>query len=56
VIVTMVLGLAAAATAAEPVLLNCLVSPDEEAKVPAREAGVLMELLVREGMASAAGR
>jgi multidrug efflux pump subunit AcrA (membrane-fusion protein) len=49
-------GLAGAAWSAgpvraaeEPVLPNCLVAPDEEAKVPAREAGVLVELLVREG-------
>ena len=34
---------------ADPVLEHCLVSLVEEAKVPAREAGVLMELLVREG-------
>jgi multidrug efflux pump subunit AcrA (membrane-fusion protein) len=44
-----VMAAADAAAASEPVLLNCLVSPDEEAKVPAREAGVLVELLVREG-------
>jgi len=44
-------GLAAAGLAAEaePVLERCLVSPVDEAKVPAREAGVLVELLVREG-------
>jgi macrolide-specific efflux system membrane fusion protein len=34
---------------AEPVLERCLVSLVEEAKVPAREGGVLEELLVREG-------
>ena len=45
----------AAASAAEdspgtdPVLQRCLVSLVEEAKVPAREAGVLVELLIREG-------
>jgi len=33
----------------EPVLQRCLVSLVQEAKVPAREAGVLMELAVREG-------
>ncbi|MEI6240615.1 MAG: HlyD family efflux transporter periplasmic adaptor subunit [Planctomycetia bacterium] len=33
----------------DPVLERCLVSLVEEAKVPAREAGVLIELLVREG-------
>lgn len=40
---------AAAADKAEPVLERCLVSLVEEAKVPAREAGVLSQLLVREG-------
>jgi multidrug efflux pump subunit AcrA (membrane-fusion protein) len=34
---------------AEPVLERCLVSLVEEAKVPAREAGVLEQLLIREG-------
>lgn len=34
---------------ADPVLQRCLVSLIEEAKVPAREAGVLVELGVREG-------
>jgi len=33
----------------EPVLKRCLVSLIDEAKVPAREAGVLVELKVREG-------
>ena len=33
----------------EPVLERCLVSLMEEAKVPAREAGVLAQLLAREG-------
>jgi macrolide-specific efflux system membrane fusion protein len=33
----------------EPVLERCLVSVIDEAKVPAREAGVLVELRVREG-------
>ena len=33
----------------DPVLERCLVSLVEEAKVPAREPGVLVELLVREG-------
>jgi len=41
--------LAAAAGQPEPVLERCLVSLVEEAKVPAREAGVLVELRVREG-------
>ena len=43
------LQVAAAADKAEPVLERCLVSLVEEAKVPAREAGVLSQLLVREG-------
>ncbi len=38
-----------AAFAEEPVLERCLVSLVEEAKVPAREPGVLVELTVREG-------
>jgi multidrug efflux pump subunit AcrA (membrane-fusion protein) len=33
----------------EPILANCLVSLVEEAKVPAREAGVLVALDIREG-------
>lgn len=33
----------------EPILSNCLVSLVEEAKVPAREAGVLVSLDIREG-------
>ena len=37
------------ASAAEPVLTRCLVSLVEEARVPAREAGVLVELSVKEG-------
>lgn len=41
--------LAEPAASPEPVLANCLVSLVEEAKVPAREAGVLVELGVREG-------
>ena len=60
VIVGLALGVAAVAGPAraddDPVLLNCLVAPDEEAKVPAREAGVLMELLVREGDGVRAGQ
>lgn len=55
-------GLAAAARAAapdapaaEPVLERCLVSLVEEAKVPAREAGTLVELLAREGDVVAKG-
>ena len=39
----------AAATPEEPVLSRCLVSIVEEARVPAREAGVLVELSVKEG-------
>jgi macrolide-specific efflux system membrane fusion protein len=38
-----------APAAKEPVLERCLVSLVEEAKVPAREPGVLVELTVREG-------
>ncbi len=38
-----------AATPEEPVLSRCLVSIVEEARVPAREAGVLVELSVKEG-------
>jgi hypothetical protein len=37
-----------AATPEEPVLRRCLVSVVEEARVPAREAGVLVELSVKE--------
>lgn len=40
---------------AEPVLDHCLVSVLKEAKVPAREGGVLMNLLVREGDTISAG-
>jgi len=51
--VAIALTLLPAATAravdTEPVLERCLVSLMEEAKVPAREAGVLEELLAREG-------
>ena len=43
------------ASTAEPVLVHCLVSLLKEAKVPAREAGVLVELRVREGDAVKAG-
>ena len=38
-----------AVAAEEPVLSRCLVSIVEEARVPAREAGVLVELSVKEG-------
>jgi multidrug efflux pump subunit AcrA (membrane-fusion protein) len=41
--------------AAEPVLERCLVSLVEEAKVPAREAGTLVELVAREGDVVAKG-
>ncbi len=40
---------------AEPVLEHCLVSVLKEAKVPAREGGVLIDLLVREGDSIKAG-
>ena len=42
-------ALAQEAARPDPVLDRCLVSLVEEAKVPAREAGVLMELVIREG-------
>jgi multidrug efflux pump subunit AcrA (membrane-fusion protein) len=48
-------GQAQPAAQAEPVLANCLVSLVEEAKVPAREAGVLLELAIREGDGVRAG-
>jgi multidrug efflux pump subunit AcrA (membrane-fusion protein) len=38
-----------AETPREPVLTRCLVSVVEEARIPAREAGVLLELSVKEG-------
>ena len=40
---------------AEPVLTRCLVSLVEEARVPAREAGVLVELSIKEGDTLARG-
>jgi multidrug efflux pump subunit AcrA (membrane-fusion protein) len=49
-----VLG-AAPAAAAEPVLEGCLVSLIDEVKVPAKEAGVIVELLVRQGAVVAKG-
>jgi multidrug efflux pump subunit AcrA (membrane-fusion protein) len=57
VLVTVAMGVGSAARAAdaEPVLERCLVSLIDEAKVPAREAGVLVELAVREGDTIAAG-
>ena len=48
-------GGAARAADGEPVLERCLVSLIDEAKVPAREAGVLVELPVREGDAVSKG-
>lgn len=45
----------AAEPAGDPVLERCLVSLVEEAKVPAREPGVLVELLIREGDVIAKG-
>ncbi len=48
-------GQAQPAAQPEPVLTNCLVSLVEEAKVPAREAGVLLELVIREGDGVRAG-
>lgn len=47
-------GIAGAADG-EPVLERCLVSLIEEAKIPAREAGVLVELPLREGDTLARG-
>ena len=44
-----------AETADEPVLRRCLVSIVEEARVPAREAGVLVELSVKEDVVSRGG-
>ena len=49
-------GLAAANPNGEPVLERCLVSLADEAKVPAQEAGVLVELSVREGDKVAKGQ
>lgn len=54
VVITVVAGLVPPALAVanpngEPVLERCLVSLADEAKVPAQEAGVLVELAVREG-------
>ncbi len=46
---------AAGAEQVEPVLERCLVSVVEEAKVPAREAGVLVSLAAREGDAVSRG-
>lgn len=46
---------AASALAAEPVLEGCLVSLIDEVKVPAKEAGVIVELLVRQGAVVAKG-
>jgi multidrug efflux pump subunit AcrA (membrane-fusion protein) len=46
---------AQAAASDEPLLANCLVSLVEEAKVPAREAGVLLQLAIREGDAVRVG-
>ncbi len=40
---------AADSEGSEPLLLRCLVSLVEEAKVPAREGGVLVEVFIREG-------
>lgn len=48
-------GQRAGAADPEPVLERCLVSLIDEAKVPAREAGVLVELPVREGDVVAKG-
>jgi len=55
VAVVLATGGAARAADGEPVLERCLVSLIDEAKVPAREAGVLVDLPVREGDAVAKG-
>ena len=55
VAVVLAAGGAARAADGEPVLERCLVSLIDEAKVPAREAGVLVELPVREGDVVAKG-
>jgi macrolide-specific efflux system membrane fusion protein len=49
VVVTVTAGGIGRGADGEPVLERCLVSLMEEAKVPAREAGVLDQLVVREG-------
>jgi macrolide-specific efflux system membrane fusion protein len=54
-IVSAVVLAAASALAAEPVLEGCLVSLIDEVKVPAKEAGVIVELLVRQGAVVAKG-
>jgi RND family efflux transporter MFP subunit len=46
---------AASALASEPVLEGCLVALIDEVKVPAKEAGVIVELLVRQGAVVAKG-
>ena len=52
----LLLGTAAVGLAAdEPVLSRCLISLVEEARVPAREAGVLVELSIKEGDTLARG-
>jgi len=45
----------AAGTSGEPVLEGCLVSLIDEVKVPAKEPGVIVELLVRQGAVVAKG-
>jgi len=45
----------AAAEPAEPVIEGCLVSLIDEVEVPAREAGVVMELVIRQGAVVAKG-
>jgi multidrug efflux pump subunit AcrA (membrane-fusion protein) len=54
IVTAVVLG-AAPTPAAEPVLEGCLVSLIDEVKVPAKEAGVIVELLVRQGGVVAKG-
>jgi multidrug efflux pump subunit AcrA (membrane-fusion protein) len=55
VALTLAAGRPVAADDGEPVLERCLVSLIEEAKIPAREPGVLVELPLREGDTLAKG-
>lgn len=48
-------AVAAPGSASEPVLEGCLVSLIDEVKVPAKEPGVIVELLVRQGAVVAKG-
>ncbi len=48
-LVSLVMAFTATVTAAEPVLDGCLVSLIDEVKIPAREAGVIVRLAIRQG-------